>query len=108
MTKRRSEPTVGGQPASAIYHIIEATPKRALADGMVFLGPIHLCAQHGRYWQGAYDHVERQLMVEMEACPDREDHATMLPHQWRALVIHAMADEARRKLGIRTPHPLWC
>ena len=47
-------------------------------------------------------------MAELEACETRQEHPTMLPHEWRALVIHAMADEARRVLGITDPHPYWC
>jgi hypothetical protein len=108
MTKRRTlTPTVGGQSARMLYDLIEASPKAVLADGTVHLG-LRLCEDHGRLWQSAYERVERDLMSEMEACPERAAHGSMLPHAWRSLVIHAMADRARRALGITAPHPYWC
>lgn len=107
MKKRRDIPTVGGQPARMLYGIIEASPKSELADGTVHL-ELRLCQEHGRLWQQAAERVERQVMAELASCETPHDHRPLLPYEWRALVIHAMADECRRVLGIVTPHPHWC
>lgn len=107
MKKQRSTPTIGGQSARMIYDLIEAAPKAVLSDGTVYLD-LRLCEVHGREWREAYEWVERQVMSELEACETRHEHRPMLPHEWRAMVIHSMADHACRLLGITDPHPHWC
>ena len=100
-------PTVGGMPAAHLYQLIEDSPQRVLEDGTLHI-ELQLCAEHGAMWQAAYERVERELMSEMEECANRHEHEDLLPHRWRAIVIHAMADRAREALGIRDLHPFWC
>ena len=107
MTKRRPEPTVGGASAREIYSTIEAMPIDVHPDGSLTF-EIHLCRQHGKQLYDAYHRVEKQVMVGMMRCKLESEHGPMSDSQWKWMVIHAMADEARRKLGIRSPHPFWC
>jgi hypothetical protein len=105
--RTQSIPTIAGMPAQHLYELIEASPQYQLRDGTVHVD-IRLCAEHGAQWRAAYEHMERELISEMETCANRHEHQDMLPHQWRALVTHAMADRARELLGISDPHPFWC
>ena len=75
---------------------------------LITVDPDDLCAEHRAMWQAAYEHIERELMAEMEACATRHDHSDMSELQWRSLVTHSVADRARELLGIRDLHPFWC
>lgn len=106
----RPNATIGGQSAKAIYALIERESRIELVEGpmLITVDPDDLCAEHRAMWQAAYEHMERELMAEMEACATRHDHGDMTELQWRSLVTHAVADRARELLGSRDLHPFWC
>jgi hypothetical protein len=103
-------PTIGGQPADAVYDLIERESRIELIEGpmLITVDPDDLCAEHRAMWRAAYEHMERELMAEMEACATRHDHEDLTELQWRSLVTHSVADRARELLGIRDLHPFWC
>ena len=107
---RRPSPTIGGQPAAAVYDLIERDSRIELVEGpmLITVDPDDLCAEDRAMWRAAYEHMERELMAEMEACATRHDHEDLTEVQWRSLVTHAVADRAREVLGIRDLHPFWC
>lgn len=107
---QRAHPTIGGAPAQAVYDLIERDSRIELVEGpmLITVDPDDLCAEHRTMWRLAYDHMERELMTEMEECATRHDHSDMSALEWRSLVTHAVADRARALLGIRDLHPFWC
>ena len=106
----RSSATIGGQSAAAVYDLIERDSRIELVEGpmLITVDPDDLSVQHRAMWQAAYEHMERELMAEMEACATRHDHDDLTELQWRSLVTHSVADRARELLGIRDLHPFWC
>jgi hypothetical protein len=107
MTKRRITPRVGGQSAALIYQLIESLPIVIGVDDSIDFEQ-HLCRAHVEVFRHAYEHVEQEFLIEYENCPCGDQHEPLEPAAWRFLVIHAMADQAREALGIRSPHRFWC
>jgi hypothetical protein len=107
MKARRGAPTVGGEPAGVIYDLIESLPI-VIGDDDSIDFERHFCDEHAAQFRRAFERVELDAMAGIEACPCPEEHGPMEPGEWRFMVIHTMADQARLKLGERDPHRFWC
>ena len=102
-----TSPLIGGEPARLIYDTIEQFSMSIDPDGRIEL---HNTAtgERAAAFARAYAVVEMEVLTGIENCPCPEDHEAMDPVEYRMMVIHAMADDARVLLGERAPHPLWC
>ena len=98
---------IGGEPARLIYDTIERFPMSILPDGRIELHN-NATGQAAEAFARAYAIVEMEVLTGIERCPCPEEHEPMDADEYRMMVIHAMADDARVLLGERRPHPLWC